>query len=210
MKTAREINEWHAANPGERLDLSYDELIGANLRDANLSNASLRGADLCRANLSNAKLIGADLRGAELSYAELSYADLSYADLCHADLIDAKLSGAKLIGADLSGANLRGAELSNAVLCGVKGIYFLNIFDPRGYVPYAHVEYGEIMIRSGCRYFTIKEAKEHWGQGYEGERYIGDRYLAGLAQLDGDEFREWLDRETERLNKDAAHEQKEA
>jgi len=66
---------------GERADLSYADLRGANLRGANLSDANLRGANLRGANLSDA-----NLRGANLSYADLSDANLSDANLSGADL----------------------------------------------------------------------------------------------------------------------------
>ena len=58
---------------------------------ANLSYARLRGADLSRTDLSYAHLHGSDLRGA----------DLSYADLSHTDLRGADLRGAYLRGANL-------------------------------------------------------------------------------------------------------------
>lgn len=65
-----------------RMDLSQEDLRGANLR-----NADLRGA-----NLSHTDLRGADLRGAYLRAADLDYADLGGADLRGADLRDADLS----------------------------------------------------------------------------------------------------------------------
>ena len=81
---------------GERADLRYADLSGADLRDANLSGADLRDADLRDANL----------RGADLRSANLSDADLSDADLRYANLISANLSGADLRGANLFGSNL--------------------------------------------------------------------------------------------------------
>ena len=130
-------------------------------------NKWLRGEDGGkRANLSGADLSGADLRGVNLSYADLRYADLS--------------------GADLRGANLSGADLSGADLSRAKNIILLPVADYRGY-SYAHAikrEDGEWLVRSGCRSLTIKEAKEHWGEGYSGHRDIGDMYLYAIGWLE--------------------------
>ena len=62
-----------------RMDLSQEDLRGANLRNADLrwadlSDADLRGADLCGANLSRTDLCDAYLCGANLYGADLSYA----------------------------------------------------------------------------------------------------------------------------------------
>ncbi len=53
---------------GERADLRWANLSGANLSGADLSEANLSGADLSEANLSRADLRGADLREANLDY----------------------------------------------------------------------------------------------------------------------------------------------
>ena len=61
---------------GERLDLSYVDLSGANFSGADLSSTNFSGADLSGANLSYANLRGANLSGAKLSYADLRDARL--------------------------------------------------------------------------------------------------------------------------------------
>ena len=116
-------------------DLSYTDLIHANLRDADLSHtdlghANLRDADLSHTDLGHANLRGANLRYANLSSANLSDvnlshtdlghanlrganlrdADLRYTDLSHTDLIHANLSSANLSDVNLSGSNLRHAK----------------------------------------------------------------------------------------------------
>ena len=116
----KEILEKHkkwlnAEDGGERSNLSYANLRGAdlsyaNLRGADLSYADLRGADLRGADLCDADLCGADLRGADLRGADLCDANLRGADLRGADLCDANLRGANLRGANLRDANLRGAK----------------------------------------------------------------------------------------------------
>ena len=40
------------------------------------------------------------------------------------------------------------------------------------------------MIRAGCRFFTIEQAKEHWGESYEGDREQGDMYLHAVEWLE--------------------------
>ena len=83
--------------------------------------------------------------------------------------------------ADLSGANLSGADLS-----GAKHLYLLPAQDPRGYSwPHAiQCDGGEWRIRAGCRFFTIPEARDHWGESYEGNRRTGDMYLAAVDWLE--------------------------
>ena len=122
-KILSEHLKWIEGDGGERADLSWADLRGANLswanlREANLSGANLRGADLSGANLSWADLSGANLRGANLRGANLREANLSGANLRGADLRGANLSWANLSGADLRGADLRGADLSWADLRG--------------------------------------------------------------------------------------------
>jgi uncharacterized protein YjbI with pentapeptide repeats len=177
MRTTAEIAKWREENPSVILDLR-----SANLRSANLRSANLRGANLGSANLGSADLGSANLGSADLVNADLGGANLRDADLRDADLRDADLRDAYLRGANLHGANLGGEH----------GIYLLNVHDPRGYLAYAQVKNGVTMIGSGCRYFTLEEAKEHWGENYEGDREIGDRYLAGLAQLDCNVFLAWV------------------
>ena len=103
------------------LDLSYTNLIGANLDGAVLSRAALVGVKLSRAMLFGAKLSGAVLSRADLVDVTLTGADLSHADLSGAKLWDARLSrtnltGAHLDGAELFCANLFDANLTDAIL----------------------------------------------------------------------------------------------
>ena len=103
-----------------------------------------------------------------------------------ANFCGANLSRVDLRGADLRGADLRGADLSWANLRGTKGIYLLPVQDPRGYSwPHGILcSDGEWRIRAGCRFFTIPEARAHWGETYKGNRRIGDMYLAAVDWLE--------------------------
>ena len=138
-------NQWRAANPGIRPDLSEAHLARENLRGANLSRAALdeaeltladlsqadlRGANLWAARLIGAHLHGADLSGANLTDANLHQANLFKANLHRASLFKANLHRASLhqanlfrvslFGADLFGADLSGANLSRADLTAVR------------------------------------------------------------------------------------------
>jgi uncharacterized protein YjbI with pentapeptide repeats len=112
-----------------------------------------------------------------------------------ADLQGANLQGANLVGANLVDARLVCVDIEGADLHGAKGIYLLNIKDPRGYVAYAQLKDGVVMIGSGCRHLTVDNALVLWGETYTGLREIGDLYLAGIRELDSDEFGAWLESE---------------
>ena len=147
---------------------------GADLEGANLQGAYLEGA-----NLQGADLQGADLQGAYLEGANLQGAYLEGANLQGADLEGANLRGADLRGADLQGANLQGAYLegANHVLC-------LPVGDPRGYRPVAVWQKTAWNIFSGCRAFTIAQARKHWGVGYSGDPVVGTQYVAACDWLE--------------------------
>ena len=81
---------------GERANLSYTDLSGADLSGLNLSYANLRYADLSDTNLSDTNLRYADLSDTNLRYSNLSGSNLIGANLKCANLGYAKLSGADL------------------------------------------------------------------------------------------------------------------
>lgn len=76
---ALELVAQHAkylSGEGDKPNLRWADLLGANLRDADLRDADLRGADLRWANLFGADLRGADLRGVDLRGVDLRWANL--------------------------------------------------------------------------------------------------------------------------------------
>jgi uncharacterized protein YjbI with pentapeptide repeats len=77
-------NEWRAAHPEIRPELSGAGLCGLELANANLAGADLRRADLRGANLNGAALAGADLSGADFFKTVLDGADLADANLVDA------------------------------------------------------------------------------------------------------------------------------
>ena len=126
---------WLREDPnGERANLAWTDLYGADLRMANLCRADLTGANLSKADLSGAILrkadfsganLGkADLSGANLSGSNLSGADLREADLRWVDLSESILCRANLSGSNLSGSNLNGSNLSRANLHESKGVNY--------------------------------------------------------------------------------------
>ena len=96
-------------DPGS-VDLSFQDLAGANLSELDLRNINLIGANLSRANLAGANLSGTGLLGANLSRANLSRANLAGTALLRENRAPgANLPGTNLLGVNLSGANLLGA-----------------------------------------------------------------------------------------------------
>ncbi len=78
-----------------------------------------------KADLRYANLRGADLESADLRYANLGRADLESADLRGADLGRANLRGANLRGVKLKSANLGGADIDYSswpLWCGSLGV----------------------------------------------------------------------------------------
>ena len=97
---------------------------------------------------------------------------------CLKDLQGADLRGADLSHADLQDADLRGANLTHnaAVIYACSGKYQMTLI--KGPTP---------MIHSGCRWFTIPEAQEHWKEGNE-EQWTVTTQAYGILQRDMLEF----------------------
>lgn len=111
------------------IDLSRSNLAGANLQGADLRRADLNGANFQGANLKDCFLFRADLRGCHLTGADLTDAKVKLARYDDRTLwpegFNHKSSGAIGPGANLSGmflnaVSLRGADLSN---CNLRGTY---------------------------------------------------------------------------------------
>ena len=139
---------------------------------------SLVGADLRGAKLRGADLIGADLRGANLRGANLYGADLRGANLRGADLRGANLYRADLHGADLSGADLRGANLGDQWIIqgGTRA-------DGYAFFLQKLTDDDAPMVKAGCRYMTIDDAREHWTE-TRGGTPLGDESLELIASLE--------------------------
>lgn len=103
--------------------------------------------DFSGVNCSGADLCGAYLGGSDFRGANFGEADLTGANLLRADFREADLTGATLRDTDLRWANFD--------FC--KGIVTAS---NEGY-PLILVKGETPMIHSGCRWFTIPEAREH-------------------------------------------------
>lgn len=68
----KEFNKFRKENPDLKIDLSYADLVSANLEDADLKDANLYAAKLMCANLNHAYLSGAKLHRANLIGASLT------------------------------------------------------------------------------------------------------------------------------------------
>ena len=115
-RSVDEWNDWRAANPGIRPDLSSAALADTNLGSANLFEAILEDADLSNADLRRANLRDAIAASVNLSGAQMYRANLNGAQLQNADLRGADLERVYLGSVDLSGADLRDADLRRAIL----------------------------------------------------------------------------------------------
>lgn len=82
-----------------------------DLRGINLSGQNLGGANLTGTNLSGANLSGANLTGTNLSGANLTGANLSGVSMSNTDLSGANLRGASLSGSGWGRINLRGTTM---------------------------------------------------------------------------------------------------
>lgn len=80
------------------------------------------------------------------------------------------------------------ANLSGAYLRGAFRIIRLPVGDPRGYDCVAIWNYGWTIV-AGCHRFAVDDARAHWGDGYDGDRDTGDRYLYALDWLAANEGR---------------------
>ena len=130
-------------------------------KQAELSGENLHGAKLCRVNLREARMCMADLSNSDLSYSSMTNANLRRANLRGANFSGANLRGADLSLANLYGANLSGVELYKVDLYGAKGIVNAGM-DWRGHLFIGVQRDDGWMVKAGCRWFTISEAKDHW------------------------------------------------
>tara|TARA_R100000808_G_scaffold1279_5_gene5983 strand:+ start:14325 stop:15002 length:678 start_codon:yes stop_codon:yes gene_type:complete len=148
-------------------DLREADLEGANLRSANLEGANLRGARLIDADLEDAYLAEVDLRGAYLEGANLRGAYLINTDLEGAYLKGANLRGAYLRGACFGGTHLEGSNLEGARL---KGDDLIDAGQDRRGFQFIGCRFANgVWVVVGCRWFSLSDARAHWGEGYPGD-----------------------------------------
>ena len=178
--TAAVLFEHDTENNSIRMTLelaikSGADLSGADLSYINLIRADLSGAKLCGADLSYTNLIRADLIRADLGYANLSDADLSYANLS-----DANLSGVNLSDANLSYANLKNKEK----LVGKRPIFQVGPVGSRCAYFVAYITDKGLRFDAGCQRQITREVFESRLTELHGENEHAKEYRAVLALID--------------------------
>ena len=189
--------KWLLGEDGKRLilkgeDLSYANLINAELKYADLSYANLINANLSYAHLDYAKLIQADLINTDLSNAILINANLSHAylsgvDLREVELMNVNLSNAELTNTDLSYADLSNAKLTKASFC------LINLYKAKGdFVGVenigsrndtTHYFYNINRVICGCFNGTMKEFENKVKNEYSEDNEYYKQYIVAIDTL---------------------------
>ncbi len=164
-------------NEGERFDARGENLAKVELRSANLRQANLAGVNLTEAYLRNTDFTQANLESALLGGCSAHHACFRDADLSSVNLYLARFYRTDFHGANLAHACIDGALLSDCR----PSIYELDMVDPRGYRPIAVMHDSGWRIKSGCRWFTVAEAVDHWGR--SDHRESADRYLRAIRDM---------------------------
>lgn len=158
-----------------------DYILDPKGKERPATRLDLTGADLAEIDLSCRNLSNIDFTKAHIVNSDLSESLLRYSDFSRANL-----ANSNLFGCDVRFANFRRTVLANAKLRGCRsmtsiGLIFVNMIDTRGHVPYLQVWDNKLYFGSGCRFFTIPEARAYWDRmTYNGFDHIADRYQAGL------------------------------
>ena len=163
----------------KRIDgtVAYESQSATSLKEA-VAEAVRQGVSLAGANCSEAHFSGADFSRANFSRANFSRADFSLANFYGADFSLANFSWANFSRADFSLASFYGANFF-----GVEGILHVGPVD--GWDMYAVRWDDGPRIKAGCRWFTVSEAREWWGEGGApgNKPEHGPLMLAGLDAL---------------------------
>ena len=156
---------------------------GVSLARAHFPLAHFSGANFSGANFSGANFYKADFYKANFSLANFSGADFSRANFSRADFSLANFYGADFSLANFSLANFSGASFYGANFFGVEGILHVGPVD--GWDMYAVRWDDGPRIKAGCRWFTVSEAREWWGEGGApgNKPEHGPLMLAGLDAL---------------------------
>ena len=102
----------------------------------------------------------------------------------------AYLGGADLRGADLRGAYLRGADLRGADLGDQWIIQGASRSDGYSFFLQKLKDDKEPMVRAGCRYLTLPDARSHWSKTRKGQKLLDETIaiidcMVALAKIRG-------------------------
>lgn len=144
-------------------------LMDADDADVNMSEIDLAGTNFAGQDLSNMNLAGMNLEDCNFNGANLINANLAGCDLRDAHFDRTRMTGASVIGADLRDTNFANVEARH-----VDGIALMGELDQWSVYGYP-LKMGDndfrLMIRAGCRHFTLAEARDHW-EGNDDRREI--------------------------------------
>lgn len=148
-------------------DALKDAIAQANKAGIRTQDLNLRGQDWKRRNLRDM-----DFRHCDLRYISWSGTDIRDVLFNHAKLDGSNFSGAIAQGADFRYASLKQTTFDGVVASALDGVQLWGQLDA-GYQLYSYLVYGEpgtpeaslnplMIIRAGCRAFTMKQALHHW------------------------------------------------
>lgn len=164
------------------VDLSDMTLYGANFENSSLRFAKFAGSVLTNATFSNAFGTYADFKNAYLDSACFDGASLAYANFAAAILDNAVFHYSYLQDANFCNAQLRNTEFKHTPFTYTKGI--IDGGQRRDGYRFLAVRHDDgIRFAAGCRWFTIKEAYEHW-EHKRGGTSLGDETFARLEMME--------------------------
>lgn len=133
----------------DNVSLAYADLVDVDLSNLALDNRSFHNVEFHNANLSSI-----NFSDSNFSFCIFDYANLSGSLLRNVYIDNSRFYKTLMARADINGANVfHGGGIIDA------GI------DNRGY-RFIGINYGEEwMVKAGCRWFSIENAKHHWEVG---------------------------------------------
>lgn len=183
------------------------EWVAGALREA-IERAGTLGFKLRDLNLRRFNMQNRDFRDFDFSDCDLRYTSWSGADIRSAIFRNAKLEGSTFGRAIAQHADFQYADLTDTCFEGVaasimQGVDIWGTLDG-GYCLWTHLKWGEegtperklpplVIIRAGCRKFTLAEANHHWTK--MSERPAIKLALAVIAEMA--EQRGWRTKLTE-------------
>jgi len=132
--------------------------------------------DQTEPDLSGAVLRGLDLSGLALVDFIFRKADLTGANLEDCGLHNADFTGAIMVNTIMAGTEAtNNADFTDAVGFAHGGIdgrghHFFGIWFDGTTSPWdSHTLYKGWMVKAGCRWFTLDQAREHWSEDYDSD-----------------------------------------
>lgn len=147
--------------------LSHDYDVDPNAYTLALHQARLAGVDITTIDFtdwdfSDCNLRDANFTGCRLHSTSWRGTDIRNANFTHADLRDSCFDGAIAQDAYFTHADLNGASFSGVCASRMIGVELWGYLDT-GYLLYTYrTPAGLLILRAGCRKFTLRQAQYHW------------------------------------------------